>query len=164
MGLVCVFTTLFGSGEGSSAQGILSSNSSRQEIRIISVKGKVEVLRAGLRQPASNGMLLNPGDDLETGEYSSATIRWYGSEVQMSEMTRKRILPMRAGEKRARLSLLQGLIYLFHRERPGEDEIQTPAAWAAIMWQTSSGTPHSRANATPVKGCRRASPRSLWRA
>ena len=37
------------------------------------------------------------------------------------------------------------------------------AAWAAMMWQTASGTPHSSARATPVKGWRRASPRSLWR-
>jgi hypothetical protein len=37
------------------------------------------------------------------------------------------------------------------------------AACAAMMWHTASGTPHSMASATPVKGWRSSSPRLLCR-
>jgi len=108
------------------------TNAPSPPIRIISVEGKVERVRANRREAATANMDLALGDGLETGEYSRAVLLWYGSQQQISEMTRIRIAPTAESKRHPRLTLLSGLLYMFHRDNPGDDEIQTPTVYAII--------------------------------
>lgn len=100
---------------------------------ILSVQGKVDALVEPRRFRASAGMKLLPGQGLETGQYSSAGLRWHdGSDLQVGEATTIYVPVVPPSGKLPFLEVLKGRIFFFHRNKPGSLEIKTPSAWAAV--------------------------------
>jgi hypothetical protein len=99
---------------------------------IIELEGTVEVSRAGspLWDPARVDQPLLPGDRVRTGDRSRAVVR-------LSDRTFIRKGPQTIIEipatKSSGLRLLQGILYFFHRDRPRDFPVATPACYAAIV-------------------------------
>lgn len=103
-------------------------------IVVVVVENKVDLLRGGNRRPAKREETLAPGDRLITGENSRATLQWYDRTlVQISELTSIEIPPAPRARRESGLRLLKGLLYFFHRDKPGNYEVQTPFGWATIL-------------------------------
>src|SRR5882724_9565330 len=104
-------------------------------IVIIDFTGTVETSRAGLNvwTPAVTNQVLSPGDRVRTRPLSRLTLRWPDQDtVRFHDTSEFQIQAAPAAKKTPGLSLLQGMLYLFHRGKPAEFDIQTPTASAAI--------------------------------
>lgn len=105
------------------------SNTSLREVAgasVLEIEGHVEVLRSGTTNwiPARVTQPLGGGDGVRTGSRSRAVVRL--SEltfVRMDELTFIQVPPPRG--QRILFNLQRGLLYLFHRDRPGEFEMRT---------------------------------------
>jgi tetratricopeptide (TPR) repeat protein len=76
---------------------------------------------------------LNVGDRLRTLENGRATIRLgEKSLIHMDRLSTVLILAPRTNFAKCRLDLNQGMLYLLHRDEPGDVEVQTAAGNAAI--------------------------------
>jgi tetratricopeptide (TPR) repeat protein len=106
------------------------------DARIVSIEGQpVEVSRAGSNRwdPADKRepyCILKPGDQLRTGPGCRALVR-------LSDLTVIRVGPLSylqiPPERRKRgFNLFRGILYFFHRDRPGEFELQTPTVSAVV--------------------------------
>jgi tetratricopeptide (TPR) repeat protein len=101
---------------------------------VIGWEGKVEVSRLGTSpwDPARTNQILQAGDLLRTGERSRATIQLSpGTTKRLGEQSLLRV-PTDPG-KRGVLNLLKGVLYLFHRDKPGEFPVETPTGYAAVL-------------------------------
>src|SRR5882672_61825 len=111
---------------------LLGTNS----VEVVAIQGTVEVARAGqtvwdLASTQSPYRTLNPGDQIRTKDRSRATIRL--SDLTMVELgpnAHFQLLPMR--ERRPGFGIMRGLLYLFHRDKPGEFYFRTPTASPVI--------------------------------
>src|SRR5436190_21651838 len=87
---------------------------------VVETEGLVHILRAGSTAwiPAATNQVLLAGDRLRTGARSRATVR-------ISDRTTKRLGELTIIEiadpaaKGGALQLLKGLLYFFHRDKPG---------------------------------------------
>lgn len=95
--------------------------------------GKVEFSPAGSQNwyDCHTNHVLYPGDRLRTGPRSRAAVRLSDLTVfRMGEQARLRIQP---GErKRSSLDILRGIFYFFHRDNPGEFDVNTPVVSAVV--------------------------------
>src|SRR5215212_5532268 len=105
-------------------------------VRLVEADGIVEVKRinsavwdeASLKAPYN---LLNPGDQLRTGDRSRAAVMLADkSIVRVGEGGRIEVLEK--PKKRAGFSLFQGIFYFFHRDNPDAVELQTPTVSAVV--------------------------------
>ncbi len=101
---------------------------------VVEIEGTVQVSRAGSNswEPAQTNQWLQASDRLRTGERSRAVIR-------LSDLTTKRLgeqtiiqIPP-ASPRGAGFNLLKGLLYYFHRDKPGVFPVQTPSAYAVVL-------------------------------
>ena len=112
------------------AQPIASTN----QPALLEMEGQVEVSRGGspIWDRAYTNQVLLAGDRVRTGQRSRAVLR-------LSATTTKRL-----GERTIYLisspspqggasHLLRGLLYFFHRDRPGSFPVQTPSAYAVVL-------------------------------
>lgn len=101
--------------------------------RVIEIAGTVEVQAGtGPWRPATNGLALQTGDRLRTGERSRAAVQFSDRSVlRLSEQTTLEIQPPRRAEKR-RFRLPFGSLFFFNRERPADVEFETPVVSGAI--------------------------------
>jgi Tfp pilus assembly protein PilF len=103
---------------------------------VVAIQGTVEVARAGqtVWDPASPELSyrgLNPGDQIRTKERSRATIRLSDlTVVELGANSHFELLPVR--EQQGGFGILRGLLYLFHRDKPGEFYFRTPTASPVI--------------------------------
>lgn len=106
------------------------------QVRILSVEGHpVEVSRDGGRtwdvaRTEVPYCMLKPGHQLRTGAGSRAV-------VQLSDYTVLRLGPLSYLEippegRRRGFNLFRGILYFFHRDRPGEFDVQTPTVSAVV--------------------------------
>ena len=96
------------------------------------VVSPVEFSRAGSTgwDPSYAGQELKPGDQLRTGERGSAT-------VQLTDLTLLRLgetsrMQIPEGKQRSAFRFLKGVLYFFHRDRPGDFELETPTVSAVV--------------------------------
>src|SRR5688572_12003173 len=103
---------------------------------VLSIEHKVEVARFGSQvwDPAyvqPTNQLLYSGDRLRTGIDSRALLRLSNlTDFPVGELTHVEI--PREQKERATLRLLKGILYFFHRDRPGEFQVDTPTVSAVV--------------------------------
>jgi tetratricopeptide (TPR) repeat protein len=106
------------------------------EIKILLIEGTVEVLRAGTQTwaPAVTNQVLRAGDRLRTRAASQVALRWSDKSVlRLNELGDFQIQTPPAQQKGdGRFTLWQGILYFFHRDRPGNIQFNTRTASAAV--------------------------------
>ena len=103
------------------------------DIQLLVVVGKVEILRGGRKIAAAQGDALRIGDRVQTLGLSKATIRLSnGTTYQMDEFSGKEITPPGARSKKPEYNFFKGIYYFFHRDTPGEYQIRTPTVSAVV--------------------------------
>ena len=132
LGVLCVAIILLVLAELLSAQPAQVSQGV-----ILSVQGEVaEVLRAGAtvwaraetNAPYNN---LYAGDQVRTGARTRVLVRW--TDLTVTPIAENSHLQISARpRKRAGFNLLKGIIYFFHRDKPGEFDLQTPTVSAVV--------------------------------
>lgn len=101
---------------------------------LIEFEGGVVVSRSG--SPAWDAGYTNqalfPGDRLRTLERSRAVVRLSDlSLLRLAELTHIQIPP--PSSRRSGFHLLRGLLYFFHRDKPGVMPVTTPTAYAVVL-------------------------------
>src|SRR5687767_8273565 len=100
---------------------------------VLEASGKVEFQPAGSANwyQCTTNHTLFPGDQLRTGPRSRAAVRLSDQTVfRMSEQGYLRLRP--EAKKRSAIDLLKGVFYFFHRDNPGEFDLQTPVVSAVV--------------------------------
>lgn len=106
-------------------------------VRVLSIEGEAaqaEISRAGATawDPAYVDQILRPGDRGRTGPRSKILLRMSDlSVLRVRERSQFEIKPPPEPAQPAGLALLKGLVYLFHRDKPGTTRIQSRTALAA---------------------------------
>ena len=121
--LLLLACSTLGAAEAPAAEGVV----------ILEIGGKSEVLRAGkaLWDPARTNDVLRSGDRFRTKSNSRATLRLSDrSQIRVGEQSEFQILP--ATESGALQKLWRGVIYFFHRDKPGQYRFDSPGASAAV--------------------------------
>jgi tetratricopeptide (TPR) repeat protein len=102
---------------------------------ILELAGEAEVLRAGqqLWAAAATNLTLNPGDRFRTKANSRATLRLSDrSQIRVGELSEFQALAPAAPGASPAHKLWRGLLYFFHRDKPGTFRFDTPGASAAV--------------------------------
>jgi tetratricopeptide (TPR) repeat protein len=100
---------------------------------VLEIAGTVQFLPAGSAnwRTCHTNEVLYPGDQLRTGPRSRAAVRLSDKTVfRMGEQSYLRIRPEQ--KKRSALEILRGVLYFFHRDNPGEFDLQTPIVSAVV--------------------------------
>ena len=117
-----------------SAQWPATSNAPAQVVRVIDTRGKVDVLQGPRRFTARAQQPLLPKDRVQTFTNSHANLLWYDRMVfQVSELSELAIPPPPGAARPATLEFFKGLLYFFHRDKPGKFELRTPTAAAIVL-------------------------------
>lgn len=105
--------------------------------RLILAQGEsVEVLRAGTAVwgPASTDVRYNSlyaNDQVRTGARSKAVIQWTDkTTTPLGAHSYLQIVPRR--DRKPGFNLFRGIMYFFHRDRPGEFDVTTPTISAVV--------------------------------
>jgi tetratricopeptide (TPR) repeat protein len=106
------------------------------QVQVAAIQGTVEVARAGqavwdLASTQQPYCRLHPGDQIRTKDRSRAMVRL--SDLTVVELGPKghfELLPL--AERKAGIGVFRGLLYLFHRDKPGEFYFRTPTASPVI--------------------------------
>jgi len=80
--------------------------------------------------PAHTNQVLLVGDRLRTAKDSQATVRL--SDGTIMRVGAQASFQVMEPKRRTRLNPLSGLFYFFHRDRPGEWELRSRTAIAAV--------------------------------
>jgi len=110
-----------------------SFGQSSTNIGVVELEGRAELMRSGANTwiPAKTNDLLFPNDRFRTLESSRAVLRWSDlTLVRIGENTVLQIAP--PGRNRPIVNLLKGVLYLFHRDKPGLFPVGTPTMSAVI--------------------------------
>jgi len=100
---------------------------------VLSVANQVEVLRRDAHDwdRAYAQQVLKGGDRLRTGRNSRALLRLSNlTDFPVGELTELEI--PKEQSQNAAVRLLRGIIYFFHRDRPGEFQVDTPTVSAVV--------------------------------
>ncbi len=103
--------------------------------KVLALDGEVQCLRSGDDgwKNVYKDAELRPGDSVRTGPYARATLQWSDQScVELGEYTHLRILPPRRPGQQNGFRFFRGLLYLFHRDKPSDLEIQAQAGMAAV--------------------------------
>jgi tetratricopeptide (TPR) repeat protein len=101
---------------------------------LIELEGSAVISRMGSAawDPAYTNQTLFPGDRLRTLDRSRAVVRLSDmSLLRLSELTHIQI--PEATTRRGGFNLLRGLLYFFHRDKPGVMPVTTPTAYAVVL-------------------------------
>ncbi len=101
---------------------------------LIGIEGAAVISRTGsaVWDPAHTNQVLFPGDRLRTLERARAIVRLSDlSLLRLSELTHIQIPA--ATTRRGGFNLWQGLLYFFHRDKPGVMPVTTPTAYAVVL-------------------------------
>ena len=103
-------------------------------VTVDEIEGDVRVLRAGaaVADKGYLGQVLMPGDRLKTGANSRAVVRLAeGSRIRLGSGSHLELIAEPSPQPV--MKLWRGILYLFHRERPGRYEMRTPSATAIVL-------------------------------
>ena len=132
LGALLCLAWLIGDPPRAFGQQVAAARPQGNAIVVKVVKHPVEFSGAGSTRwdPSYEGQTLNPGDQLRTGERGSAT-------VQLTDLTLLRLgetsrMQIPEGKQRSAFRFLKGVLYFFHRDRPGDFEVETPTVSAVI--------------------------------
>ena len=113
-----------------------TTNPDANEIRIVELQGKLEIIRAGASigvQTTETNQVLHPSDRLRTGPNSRVALRWSDqSIVRFDALTEIEILPPHAPGSQSGLHLFKGILSFFHRDKPGRIRVITRGAVAGV--------------------------------
>jgi tetratricopeptide (TPR) repeat protein len=116
---------------------MLAQSASVSQGAVLSVQGEVaEVLRAGAAVWARADTTapynqLYAGDQVRTGPRTRVLVRW--TDLTVTPIAENSHLQISAQPKRrSGFNLLKGIIYFFHRDKPGEFDLQTPTVSAVV--------------------------------
>ena len=112
----------------------LCAGATTTNVVLIELEGGAVVSRVGSAawDPAYTNQMLFPGDRLRTLERSRAVVRLSDlSLLRLSELTHIQIPT--ATSRRGGFNLLRGLLYFFHRDKPGVMPVTTPTAYAVVL-------------------------------
>src|SRR5687768_7809266 len=101
---------------------------------LIELEGGAVISRTGSAawDRAYTNQMLFPGDRLRTLERSRAVVRLSDlSLLRLAELSHIQI--PEATSRRGGFNLLRGLLYYFHRDRPGVMPVTTPTAYAVVL-------------------------------
>lgn len=116
------------------AQAGGSASTGPTHVVLLELENSVEVRRAGARvwDAGTTNQVLYPGDQVKTGERSRAVLR-------LSNLTLMRVgelsyleIPEPEPAGRVGLNIFKGIYYFFHRDKPGDLQIRTPAISAVV--------------------------------
>jgi len=105
------------------------------DIVITGIEGKVQVLRAGAQtwDLAYTDQVLLAGDRLRVPEHGRVTLLLADQSIErFGELSEFTIEPPTEAGKQPGFSLMRGLLYFFHRGKPGDIQIRTRTAGAAV--------------------------------
>jgi len=105
------------------------------DIVVTGIEGKVEVVRAGAQawDLAYTNQVLHAGDRVRVPERGRITLLLSDLSVErFGELSEFTIEPPAAAGKQSGFSLMRGLLYFFHRGKPGDIQIRTRTAGAAV--------------------------------
>lgn len=105
------------------------------QVVVQSTQGTVFIGRSKdpAKYPAHTNDVLQAGDRLSTGEKSRAQLLWYDRSIlNVDQLSLIEIPSPTPTKPKFGFKLLQGLIYFFHRDTPGELEFQTPRISAIV--------------------------------
>src|SRR5271170_4090333 len=115
----------------SSRAQTVSPGSGDQEIVILELQGKVEIMPEGAKTwvLTQTNQVLHPFDRLRTGTDSRAALRWSDqSVIPLGALTEIEILPPPDAEAESGLHLISGVVSFFHRGAPGRIRVMTHGA------------------------------------
>src|SRR5437867_10614740 len=101
---------------------------------LIELEGRAVLSRTGSAawDPAYTNQVLFSGDRLRTLDRSRAVVRLSDlSLLRLSELTHIQIAG--ATSRRGGFNLQRGLLYFFHRDKPGVMPVTTPTAYAVVL-------------------------------
>src|SRR6185436_9462658 len=102
---------------------------------IVAIEGQqVEVQRKGSPgwDRAYTHQVLHPEDQFRTGPRSRATLQ-FSDKALLPVAPRTQLRIAQPAGKRRILELLRGVIYFFHRDKPGELELRSPVVNAVVL-------------------------------
>jgi len=105
------------------------------QVVVLAVENDFRVLRAGARDwdKAYQGQVLHPGDQGRTYERSRATLQMQDLSIaRFNENSFFQIQAVPETRQTTAFTLLKGLAYFFHRQKPAEVKVTTPTSSAAI--------------------------------
>src|SRR5262245_19133186 len=99
--------------------------------RVVEIEGVVEVQRAGATpwDPSRTNQVLYPGDHLRAGLHSRAALLL--SDFRTLRLGELGHIQMPEA-KRTGLNFFRGILYFFHRDKPGEFEFRSPTVSAVV--------------------------------
>jgi hypothetical protein len=115
--------------------GSAAAAESSQEIRILELQGKVELLPVGASTwvLTQTNQVVRASDRLRTGANSRVALRWSDQTVvPFGELTELEILPPQDPKALAGLHLVKGIVSFFHRDQAGRIRVVTRGAVAGI--------------------------------
>jgi tetratricopeptide (TPR) repeat protein len=106
-----------------------------QEIRIVELQGKVELLPDGAKNwvLTQTNQVLHELDRLRTGANSRVTLQWSDqSVVPFDALSEIEILPPDTKDSLPGLHIVEGIVSFFHRDKPGRIRVITRGATASV--------------------------------
>ena len=99
---------------------------------VLSIEGKLEFSRQGTKlwDLSRTNQVLYAGDRLRTGERSRALLQFSNTQIRLEELS-ELLVPEETADRPV-ITLLKGLFYFFHRDKPGRYQLHTPTVSAIV--------------------------------
>src|SRR5262245_19621487 len=119
----------------STSPSAATNKSNTNMVVILDIAGTAEMLPAGggVWQTVTAPYLLRPGDRFRTRQLSRATVRLSDlSQLRLGELSEFQVQSVPDSTAAPVYRLWRGILYFFHRDKPGQFQFETPQASAAV--------------------------------
>src|SRR3954463_250510 len=126
--LLCIPLALLGSSRNLQAQ-----TSKPEQAVIIEIEGTVETSApaANTWKPVRLNQTLEPGVRVQTRQHSRAVIRL--TDLSLLRLGEETLVEIPSASANPVLRFLKGVLYYFHRDKPGVLPVKTPTAYAVVI-------------------------------
>src|SRR3954453_10396382 len=126
--LLCIPLALLGSSRNLQAQ-----TSKPAQAVIIEIEGTVETSApaANTWKPVRVNQALEPGARVQTRQNSRAVIRL--TDLSLLRLGKETLVEIPSASANPVLKFLKGVLYYFHRDKPGVLPVRTPTAYAVVI-------------------------------
>ena len=113
-------------------QPLAGPKSGTNDLVVLSIEGKLEFSRQGTKlwDLSRTNQVLYAGDRLRTGERSRALLQFSNTQIRLEELS-ELLVPEETADRPV-ITLLKGLFYFFHRDKPGRYQLHTPTVSAIV--------------------------------